>query len=144
KFLKQVIPSKQAHQNLRISAFGPSRTVEQASLFKNLPSLSVSLKPIFLGLFLCLSDRLPSSSSVIKDFFSPGPKPSTLISVEDSALTPRTAMSMEEMMALLTTPQFTNDTTTPEDARNWRQTSGEPNYITTAAVSAGGHRRNHE
>ncbi|KAF9151444.1 hypothetical protein BGX21_004639, partial [Mortierella sp. AD011] len=75
-------------------------------------------------------------------------QPSNLISTEDSqSLAPRTALSMEEMMALLTNPQFSNDSTATEAAisRNWRQgTTVEPNYVTAAAGSVGGHRRNHE
>ncbi|KAG0001842.1 hypothetical protein BGZ79_004063, partial [Entomortierella chlamydospora] len=74
--------------------------------------------------------------------------PSNLISAEDpQSLAPRTALSMEEMMAMLTNPQFSNDSTATEAAisRNWRQgTAVEPNYVTAAVGSVGGHRRNHE
>ncbi|KAF8950402.1 hypothetical protein BGZ46_004563, partial [Entomortierella lignicola] len=75
-------------------------------------------------------------------------QPSNLISMEDPAqsLAPRTALSMEEMMAMLSTPQFSNDSTAIDAAvsRNWRQGQAtEQNYITAAAGSVGGHRRNH-
>ncbi|KAF9408981.1 hypothetical protein BGZ94_002124 [Podila epigama] len=73
----------------------------------------------------------------------------SFMSVEDvpQSLAPRSAMSMEEMIALMSSGgQFSNDSTAAAAvaSRNWRQNAGDANYVTMAAATAGGHRRNHE
>ncbi|KAF9895631.1 hypothetical protein BX616_009197 [Lobosporangium transversale] len=74
-----------------------------------------------------------------------------MISLEDSAqsLAPRSALSMEEMIALMGGSEFSNDSTAAAAAaaamsRNWRQTPGDANYVTATVPAVGGHRRNHE
>ncbi|KAG0285406.1 hypothetical protein BGZ98_005514, partial [Dissophora globulifera] len=75
-------------------------------------------------------------------------KPDNLISMEDSAqsLAPRSAQSMEEMMAMLAGDQFSNDSTAAASAamsRSWRQGTDDDNYVTSTVAPMGGHRRNH-
>ncbi|GJJ69465.1 hypothetical protein EMPS_01811 [Entomortierella parvispora] len=73
-------------------------------------------------------------------------QPDSMVSLEDSprSLAPRSAMSMEEMMAMLSGSQFSNDSAAASAAmsRSWRQ--GDANYITSTVATTGGHRRNHE
>ncbi|KAF9923459.1 hypothetical protein FBU30_006496 [Linnemannia zychae] len=76
-------------------------------------------------------------------------QPGNLASIEDSQqFVPRSAMTMEEMIAMMSqSSQFSNDTTAAAGAasRNWRQHSEDSSNYTTATVPAvGGHRRNHE
>lgn len=75
-------------------------------------------------------------------------QPGSLMSLEDSpqSLAPRSAMSMEEMIALMSSDsQFSNDSTAAAAAasRSWRQ-AGDSNYVTSTIAATGGHRRNHE
>ncbi|KAG0054405.1 hypothetical protein BGZ83_011305 [Gryganskiella cystojenkinii] len=73
-------------------------------------------------------------------------QPDSMVALDDSprSLAPRSAMSMDEMMAMLSGSQFSNDTAAAGAAmsRNWRQ--GDANYVTATVAAAGGHRRNHE
>ena len=75
-------------------------------------------------------------------------QPANLVSIEDSAqFAPRSAMSMEEMSAMMSqSSQFSNDAAAVAAAsRSWRQHSEDSSNYTTATVPAvGGHRRNHE
>lgn len=77
-------------------------------------------------------------------------QPGNLVSIEDSAqqFAPRSAMSMEEMIAMMSqSSQFSNDAAAVAGAasRSWRQHSEDsPNYTTATAPAVGGHRRNHE
>ncbi|KAI1316270.1 hypothetical protein EDD11_010178 [Mortierella claussenii] len=77
-------------------------------------------------------------------------QPGNLVSIEDSpqSLAPRSALSMEEMIALMSSPQYSNDATAAAAAsamsRNWRQGPGDANYVTATVAAVGGHRRNHE
>ncbi|KAF9330689.1 hypothetical protein BG006_006353 [Podila minutissima] len=76
-------------------------------------------------------------------------QPGSLMSLEDSpqSLAPRSAMSMEEMIAMMSSgSQFSNDSTAAAAvaSRSWRQTAGDANYTTATLTAAGGHRRNHE
>ncbi|KAF8928236.1 hypothetical protein CPC16_000368 [Podila verticillata] len=75
-------------------------------------------------------------------------QPGSLMSLEDApqSLAPRSAMSMEEMIALMASgSQFSNDSTAAATAasRSWRQ-AGDANYVTSTIAATGGHRRNHE
>lgn len=75
-------------------------------------------------------------------------QPGSLMSLEDSpqSLAPRSAMSMEEMIALMSSgSQLSNDSTAAAAAasRSWRQ-AGDANYVTSTIAATGGHRRNHE
>ncbi|KAF9982852.1 hypothetical protein BGZ75_005683 [Mortierella antarctica] len=70
-----------------------------------------------------------------------------LVSIEDSpqSLAPRSAPSMEEMIALMSSSQFSNDSTAAAAAgasRSWRQE--DSNYVTATVAAVGGHRRNHD
>ncbi|KAG0247780.1 hypothetical protein BG011_000925, partial [Mortierella polycephala] len=73
-------------------------------------------------------------------------QPGSLVTVPDShqSLAPRSAMSMEEMMALMTNSQFSNDSAAAAAAasRTWRQPE-DANYVTATVPAVGGHRRNH-
>ncbi|KAG0378049.1 hypothetical protein BGX24_004875 [Mortierella sp. AD032] len=76
-------------------------------------------------------------------------QPGNMVSAEDSQqFAPRSAMSMEEMIAMMSqSSQFSNDATASAGAasRNWRQHAEDSSNYTTATVPAvGGHRRNHE
>ncbi|KAG0200714.1 hypothetical protein BGX28_006309 [Mortierella sp. GBA30] len=75
-------------------------------------------------------------------------QPGNLASIDDStqSLAPRSALSMEEMIALMSNPQFSNDSAAAAAAaavsRSWRQE--DSNYVTATVAAVGGHRRNHE
>jgi len=76
-------------------------------------------------------------------------QPGNLVTIEDSPaqFAPRSAMSMEEMIAMMSrSSQFSNDAAAAGAAsRNWRQNSEDgSNYTTASAPTVGGHRRNHE
>ncbi|KAF9146357.1 hypothetical protein BGX30_001371 [Mortierella sp. GBA39] len=74
-------------------------------------------------------------------------QPANLVSIEDSTqFAPRSAMSMEEMIAMMSqSSQFSNDAAAAAASRSWRQNSEDSSNYTTATVPAvGGHRRNHE
>ncbi|KAG0239613.1 hypothetical protein BGX31_002622 [Mortierella sp. GBA43] len=56
-------------------------------------------------------------------------------------LTPRGALSVNDMMAMMG-PEF-DDMAATEAALSWPQ-SGESKFVTSTVAPVGGHRRNHE
>ncbi|KAF9090870.1 hypothetical protein BGX29_002608 [Mortierella sp. GBA35] len=75
-------------------------------------------------------------------------QPGNLVSIEDSTqqFAPRSAMSMEEMVAMMTRAQFSNDAAAAAGAARGRRQNSEDssNYTTASVPTVGGHRRNHE